>query len=287
MRTIETNGVELSVDDRGDGYPVVLVHGFPELAYSWRYQVPVLADEGFRPISFDLRGSGGSTGPESIDQYSLRHQVGDVIGILDRLGIENAALVGHDWGSIITYAAALSHPDRISHVVSLNVPYLGLVSGFPPTALIAEKFSERLGYVLGFIDRDASEAAFDRDPARWLRRVYSGVAGNPEFLSDDEFGSFVDALSASGLTGQFNLYRNIDKNLTEFAEMDKSEVTQPTLMMTVDLDPILPREMADPMARFVPDLETAHIFGSGHWTQQEKPDEVNEILIDWLDRRLP
>lgn len=287
MRTIETNGVALSVDDRGDGYPCVLIHGFPELAYSWRHQIPALVDAGFRSISYDLRGCGGSTGPEPVEEYSLTHQVDDVIGILDRLGLEEAVVIGHDWGSIIAYAAALSHPERVSHVVSLNVPYLGLVSGFPPTSVIADKFSDRLGYVLGFIDPGVSEAAFGRDPESWLNRVYSGVAADGRFMTDEEEKTYVDSLSASGLTGLFNLYRNIDRNLVDFAELDRTPLTQPTLLVTVDLDPVLPAEMAGPMAALVEDFEVAHIEGSGHWTQQEKPEEVNAILIDWLDRRVP
>jgi pimeloyl-ACP methyl ester carboxylesterase len=287
MRTIETNGVKLAVDDQGDGYPCVLIHGFPELAYSWRYQVPALADAGFRPISYDLRGSGGSTGPHAIGEYSLEYQVGDIIGIIDRLGLEKVALIGHDWGSIITFATALSHPDRISHVVSLNVPYLGLVAGFPPTEVIAAKFSERLGYVLRFIDPEASEASFGRDPASWLHRVYARVAADGQFMTPDEERTYVEIHASAGLTGQFNLYRNIDRNIVDFAPLDRTPLVQPTLMVTVDHDPVLPRAMAEPMADLVPDLEFAHVENSGHWTQQEQPEAVNEILVDWLDRHVP
>ena len=286
MRTIETNGVSLGVDDRGDGYPVVLIHGFPELAHSWRHQVPALVDAGFRPVSFDLRGSGASTGPSAVEEYSLMHQVGDVVGILDRLGLEQAVVVGHDWGSIITYATALSHPERVSHVVSLNVPYLGLVSGFPPTDVIASKLRDRLGYVLSFIDPAVSEAAFDRDPARWLSQVYSRVGGRDGFLAPDDLSAYVEGFAGSGLTGQFNLYRNIDRNLDEFKRLDKSPLSQPTLLVTVDLDPILPPSLAEPMSEFVPDLTVAHITECGHWTQQEQPDALNRILIDWLDERV-
>lgn len=287
MRTIETNGATLSVDDRGDGYPCVFVHGFPELAYSWRHQVPVVVDAGYRSIAYDLRGCGGSSGPDAVEDYRLTVQVDDVIGTLDQLGLDTVVLIGHDWGSIITFAAALRHPERVSHVVSLNVPYLGLVPGFPSTAVIADKFSDRLGYVLGFIDPAVSEAAFNRDPATWLHRVYGGVAADGPFMTEEEERTYVDALAASGLTGLFNLYRNIDRNLVDFAHLERAPLTQPTLMVTVDLDPVLPAEMAGPMAALVPDLEVAHIAGSGHWTQQEKPDELNAVLIDWLDRRAP
>ena len=125
MRAIETNGVTLAVDDRGDGPAVVLLHGFPELAFSWRHQIQPLVDAGFRVISFDQRGYGASSHPEQLEAYALRSLAGDVVGVLDRLGIENATIVGHDWGSIVAYTTAIIHPTRVRSVVSLNVPYRG------------------------------------------------------------------------------------------------------------------------------------------------------------------
>jgi len=286
MRQIETNGVTLAVDDRGDGYPIVFIHGFPELAYSWRHQIGPLADEGYRCISYDLRGSGGSSGPDEISAYSLAVQVEDVIGILDRLGLEHAAVVGHDWGSIIAFATALRHPDRISHVASLNVPYIGWPSGFPSTDVIGERFGGRLGYVLSFQEPGKTESTFRADPAAWLRRVITGVAGRPDFMSEAEFGVYVSAHTDAGLTGQLNLYRNIDLNVEAWAEYAGRPIVQPTLMVTVDSDPVLPRSMVDGMGSFVPDLEVRHVADCGHWSQQERPDEVTEILSDWLGRVL-
>ena len=286
MRNIETNGVILSVDDRGDGYPVVLIHGFPETSFSWRTQVPALSDAGFRPISHDLRGSGGSGCPEAVEAYSLANQIADAIGILDRLGIERAAFVGHDWGSIIIYATALRHPDRVSHVASLNVPYLGSPAGFPPTELIRRKFVDRLGYVLGFQEPGETEARFDSDPDSWLRRIYSGLAWNDGFMSESEFSHYRDSFVASGLTGQLNLYRNIDRNFDEMSDLAGAKVAQPCLMITADRDPVLPASLADGMAAFSDDLEVAHLTDCGHWSQQECPEAVNSILLDWLDRRI-
>lgn len=286
MRSIETNGVILSVDDRGDGYPVVLIHGFPETSFSWRNQVPALSDAGFRPISYDLRGSGLSSGPEAIEAYSLANQVDDAIGILDRLGIDRAAVVGHDWGSIITYAAALRHPDRVSHVASLNVPYLGSPAGFPPIDIIRRKFADRLGYVLGFQEPGDTEARFAADPDSWLRKVYAGVAGNENFLSEPVFSHYRDAFVASGLSGQLNLYRNIDRNSEEMADLAGARISQPCLIITADRDPVLPAALADGMATFVDDLEVSHLTECGHWSQQECPEAVNSILLDWLDRRI-
>lgn len=286
MRHIETNGVTLAVDDRGDGYPVVFIHGFPELAYSWRHQVSALSDDGYRTISFDLRGSGGSSGPDAVEAYSLHAQVGDVVGILDRLGIEKAAVVGNDWGSIIAFAAALRHPERVSHVASLNVPYLGWPSGFPTTEMIRESFADRLGYVLSFQEPGAAEARFEADRAGWLRRVFTGVAGRSDFLTDDEFNVFLVSHSDSGLTGQFNLYRNIDRNVEEWAAYAGKPITQPTLLITVDSDPVLPASLAEGMQQHVPVLEVHHITSCGHWTQQERPGAVSGILTDWIGRML-
>lgn len=286
MRQIETNGVILAVDDRGDGYPVVLIHGFPETSFSWRNQIPSLSDAGFRPISYDLRGSGESSGPEAIEAYSLTNQVRDAVRILDRLGIERAALVGHDWGAIITYTTALMYPDRVSHVVGLNVPYLGAPSGFPKTETIREKFADRLGYVLNFQEPGETESRFVADPERWLRRAYSGVAWNKEFMSEPEFSRYRDAFTRSGLTGQLNLYRNIDRNFSEMSDLVGAKIVQPCLMITADRDPVLPASLADGMAVFVEDLEMAHLKDCGHWSQQERPDAVNSVLIDWLDRRI-
>ena len=287
MRAIETNGVTLAVDDRGEGYPVVLIHGFPETSYSWRHVAPALQDAGFRVITYDLRGCGGSSGPPEIDAYSLAEQTGDLIGILDRLGIDQAAVVGHDWGSIISYASALRHADRISHVASLNVPHLGWPSGFPSIDSIRKRFAERLGYVLSFQEPGATEQRFADDPRAWMHRVFAGVAASPDFQTPVEFDTYVDSFVSSGLTGLLNLYRNIDRNIENQADIAGQPLTQPSLLITVDKDPVLPADLAKGMPRYAPDLEVAHVTDCGHWTQKEQPDRLNEVLLDWMGRRLP
>ncbi len=287
MRIIEANGVDLAVDDRGEGYPVLMIHGFPELAYSWRSQVPALSDAGFRAIAYDLRGTGQSAGPEDIEAYRLVEQVADAVGILDRLGLDQAVVMGHDWGSIIAYSAALMHPDRFTHVISLNVPYLGIPSGFPASQVIADSFADRLGYVLELQKPGVVDAAFAEDPSAWLSAVYRRIAASDEFPAEGDLAVFAERLGESGLTGQLNLYRNIDRNLMDMADHMGKPLTQPALLVTVDSDPILPPAMADGMVPLAPDLEIAHIEGSGHWTQQEQPDRVNDILVEWLDRRVP
>ncbi|MEE8146579.1 MAG: alpha/beta hydrolase [Longimicrobiales bacterium] len=284
QRLIDANGIQLAVTEAGDGPPVVLVHGFPELAYSWRHQVPALAEAGLRAIAYDQRGFGGSSKPEAIDEYGLTTLVDDLIGLLDAGGIDRAALVGHDWGSIVVWSAALMFPDRVSKVVSLNVPYRGWCAGFPSTEYMQqdETLRERFSYVLYFQEVGRAEKGFARSPSDWLKRSYLGVTADTEFQTAEEFGVYVEAFTNGGIAGPINYYRNIDANLKATAHLKDAPVTQPTLMVTTDYDPILPASLAEGMDRWVPDLEVAHVEGSGHWTQQEQPDRVNAILTGFL-----
>ena len=283
MRAIETNGVTLAVDDQGSGDAILLLHGFPELAYSWRHQMPALVDAGYRAIAIDQRGYGDSSKPYSVDDYSLALLVGDAIGILDRLGIESATVVGHDWGSIVAWSAAVRHPDRISRVVSLNVPYRGACVGFPTIDVIREQLADRFGYVVMFQEQGLVEATFGADPEAWLKGIYPRMAADKEFLTDEEFSVFLEAFRTGGIAGPINWYRNIDANAAAFASEMGAPISQPTLMIAADSDPVLPVSLTVGMDRWISNLTTVIIDGSGHWTQQEQPYAVNAVLIDWLD----
>jgi pimeloyl-ACP methyl ester carboxylesterase len=283
LRAIETNGVTLAVDDRGDGPAVVLLHGFPELAFSWRHQIQPLVDAGFRVISFDQRGYGTSSHPEQLEAYALKNLAGDVVGVLDRLGIENATIVGHDWGSIVAYTTAIIHPTRVRSVVSLNVPYRGACWGFPTMDVIRSHHAHRFGYIIMFHDGDSAEVGFAADPRQWLLGFYLGASNGRAFLSDAELNTFVDSFVESGITGPVNWYRNIDANAVEFASYKDASITQPTLIIAADSDPVLPLSLVDGMDRWVPDLSEVVIEDCGHWTQQEKPDQVNRALLQWLE----
>jgi pimeloyl-ACP methyl ester carboxylesterase len=276
------NGVQLAVIDEGAGDPVVMIHGFPELAYSWRHQIPALAGAGFRAIAYDQRGYGESSKPEDIDAYALVALAADAVGLLDALGLERATLVGHDWGSIVVWTAALMYPDRVEKVVSLNVPYRGLCAGFPSTEVIREKLADRFGHVLAFQEPGATEAAFEADPAAWLRTIYLGIAADRSFMTEDDFTVFRDAFVDGGLFGPLGPYRNIDANAVATEDLANAPITQPTLMITADRDPILPPTLASGMERWVPNLETVAISNSGHWTQQEQPQQVDQALISFL-----
>jgi len=283
---LTVNGIELAVVDEGSGDPVVFLHGFPELAYSWRHQVPALAAAGFRAIAFDQRGYGGSSKPAAVDAYSLTHLVDDAVGLLDELDLERATFVGHDWGSIVVWSAALMHPDRVERVVSLNVPYRGWCAGFPTIEFIREHLADRFGYVLGFQEPGVTETAFGTGPDAWLQAIYYRIAADDGFMSGDDFAVYRDAFVDGGLFGPLGPYRNIDANAAATEHLANAPITQPTLMITADRDPILPATLVDGMERWIPHLTVAHVEHSGHWTQQEQPKQVNDALIGFL-RNVP
>ena len=281
-RMVATNGVRLAVTDEGSGFPVVLCHGFPELGYSWRHQVPALADAGLRPIVPDLRGYGDSDKPDELEAYDLLTLVADLVGMLDGLEVEQAAFVGHDWGAIVTWTTAVLHPERVARLVSLAVPYRGWCAVFPPTDYLWEKLSDRFGYVLRFQEPGKTEQWFASDPGEKLAGFYQAVTANPDFLSDEEFAVFRDAFVAGGISGPVNYYRNIDANHAATAHLANSIIEVPTLMITPDSDPVLPASLANGMNRWVPNLQTEMVADCGHWVQQEQPERVNELLIDFL-----
>ena len=285
MRTIEANGIELAVEDVGEGPAVVLLHGFPELAYSWRHQVPALVAAGYRAITFDQRGYGASSKPPDIGAYSLKTLAADVIGVLDELDVDQATLVGHDWGSIVAYTTAITQPERVEGLVSLNVPYRGACVGFPSMDVIRNQLAERFSYIIMFQEPGVAEAGFDAGPEMWLQGFYLGGSRGKQFMKPDELLVYVDAFTAGGISGPVNWYRNIDANAAEFADLLDAPISQPTLMIAADSDPVLPLSLTDGMDRWIANLERVIISDCAHWTQQERPDEVNEALIDWLGRQ--
>lgn len=284
MQTTTTlsGGIDLSVADQGAGPPVILLHGFPELAYSWRHQMPALAGAGFRAIAPDQRGYGGSSKPAATEAYSLHHLVGDVIALADALDLDDFHLVGHDWGGIVAWSVAVMYPDRLRTVTSLNTPYRGWCCGFPKLSVLDDKPRQRFAYVLRFQEPGTEEARFEADPERWLRTTFGALAADTGFMSPNEFAVYLDAFTSEGISGPLNWYRNIDRNADAVADLADTPIPVPTLMLTADFDPVLPARLADGMERWVPDLTVSAITGSGHWTQQEQPEQVNAVLIRFL-----
>ena len=307
-RMIRTNGIRMAVHEAGTGPAVVLCNGFPELAYSWRHEVAALAAAGFRAVAPDQRGYGGTDRPDKVEAYDIHALTGDLVGLLDALDVERAVFVGHDWGGLVVWMMPLLHPERTAGVVGVNTPYIPRLP-VAPIPLFRQVFGDN-HYIVHFQAPGVADRALARDVRRvFARLIRSGVAletlqaatggevrnlveviesdleiGEP-LLSADELAVYVRAFEATGFTGGINWYRNMDRNWETTAALADARIDVPSLMVTAELDPVLRPEMAEPMRALVPDLEITMIPGCGHWTQQEKPDALNAIMIDWLRRR--
>jgi pimeloyl-ACP methyl ester carboxylesterase len=302
---VATNGIRMAVTEAGRGPAVVLCHGFPELAYSWRHQVPALAGAGFRAIAPDQRGYGDTDRPPAVADYDIHHLTGDLVGLLDALGIERAVFAGHDWGGTVVWSMALLHPARVAGVIGVNTPYVPRSSAAPTSRLRARFGDDH--YMFHFQVPGVADAALARDPRRVFaqlvragvpleeaRRHWSGrnlvdvvfgpdLPGRP-LLAEDELDVYARAFVRTGFTGGINWYRNLDRNWETTPALDRARIGVPSLMISAEYDAALPPERAEAMRDLVPDLEIVRM-SCGHWTQQERPAELNGIMIDWLERR--
>jgi pimeloyl-ACP methyl ester carboxylesterase len=307
---VNSNGIRMHVAESGQGYPIVLCHGFPELWYSWRHQMEALAAAGFRAIAPDQRGYGQTDAPGPMEAYTQRHLVGDIVGMLDALGLAKCVIVGHDWGGAVAWNAALMAPERIERVVGVNTPFLPRTP-VKPTELMDAMAQGQFHYVLYFQKPGVAEAELERDVRRSLRGFYQsaedlrgaldqsappgvfGPAGGGildrlpdrpygKFLTSEEFEVFARAFEQTGFRGGLNWYRCIDRSWEESAQLEQ-QVKQTALMITAEYDPVLRPSMCNGMEAFVPNLrKVVLVKGAGHWTQQEKPAEVNAALLEFL-----
>src|SRR6266849_4134042 len=317
-RFIETNGIRMHVAESGAGPLVVLCHGFPESWYSWRHQLPVLAAAGFHAVAPDMRGYGQTDRPEAIDQYTLLHLIGDMVGLLDALGAEGAVIAGHDWGAPVAWHAALLRPDRFRGVVGLSVPFRPRGAVRPTTAM--PQTDDAIFYQLYFQEPGVAEAEFERDAnvsVRTLlysasgdapRRDWGGAAANavgmvsrqagflsgmvnpatlPHWLSEADIDFYAGEFARTGFRGGLNWYRNIDRNWELLAPFAGAPVTIPALYIAGDRDLVVAFRGMDQLlanlTKFIPQLrQTIMLPGCGHWTQQERASEVNAAMIDFL-----
>ena len=302
------------------GVPVIFCHGFPELAFSWRHQLRAFEAAGRWAIAPDQRGYGLTRGPDALEAYDIEHLTGDIIGLMDGLGIEKAVLCGHDWGGIVVWQAPLRHPDRIAGVMGLNTPFIARAPA-DPIAIMRARMGEEM-YIVHFqkpgeadavLNGDVRKAMdfFMRRPAPGEATASAGLASErkaggesvfplvrmvqaydpaldprPFFLTDDEFEAFVETFERTGFTGGINWYRNMTRNWERSAGVEE-KVKVPSLMVMAEKDAVLPPSSADGMEAYVPDLERVMIKDSGHWTQQEQPEAVNSALLGWMDRHFP
>ncbi len=301
-RLVDTNGVTLRVTEAGDpGNPVVvLAHGFPELAHSWRHQIPALAAAGYHVLAPDQRGYGGSSRPEAIEAYNIAELTADIAGLLDDVGAQRAVLVGHDWGSPVATNFPLYYPDRVSAVAALSVPPIPRASA-PPTQIWRAIFGDNFFYILYFQEPGVADAALNADVRSSLQRMVAleGFGGPvdemteqplpplPDWLSTEEFDEYVRAFEVTGFTGPLNWYRNFDRNweLTDPAAggLAAHTITVPLLFLAGSADPVLgftPRDRVTEVA--TGGYREVLLDGAGHWLQQERPDEVNAVLLEFL-----
>lgn len=324
QRTIKANGISLNVAEQGKGPMVLLCHGFPEGWYSWRHQLEALAAAGFHAVAPDMRGYGKSDRPEAIDQYTVFHMVGDLVGALDAFSVSEAVIVGHDWGAAIAWHAARLRPDRFRAAAILSVPYRprGPVA---PTSVMPHTADAQF-YQLYFQEPGVAEAEFERDPRATLAAMLYGGSGDgvmairanaerqgrtvgvgmvsrkdgmlpkmqvplPSWLSAADLDVYAAEFARSGFRGPLNYYRNVDRNWELMAAFEGVKVNVPTLFIAGDHDMVLAfpgaAEHLANMKQFVPQLrEIKMLPGCGHWTQQERPQEVNAAIIEFL-RSLP
>lgn len=299
---------------RPDRPSVVLCHGFPELAYSWRAVMPVLADAGFHVIAVDQRGY-GSTGPAlsddktaaSVELYDMAHLCDDMANLLDGLGLDKAIFCGHDFGGIMTWQLPFYHPERIAGLIGINTPFIPRLTMDPIAAFRAALGDDM--YIVAFQEFGHADAKLDEDISRSLRLMFrdngfkddqapTGVIynmltylekdesewdGNLIFNSD-ELAYYVSGFEKYGFRAPINWYRNFSRNWQLSENFDQS-IDLPSLMVCAANDAIIPPSMAEGMGKYVHDLETYTIEDCGHWTQNERPERLNNILTEWLVRR--
>jgi len=304
VTSTDLGAVTLTVSRNGSGPAVVLLHGFPEIAYSWRHQIPALADAGYSVIAPDQRGYGWSDRPEGVEAYTMHQLVGDVIALLDHDEIADAVVVGHDWGAIIAPWVALFRPDRVRALALLSVPYLPRLDRSGIEHIQATDPEGDFSYVLAFQD-EGIEALLEADPIDTLRRLYWSASGArpegfaigdpvpdglPPHLSQGEFENYFRAFARSGFGGPVNYYRNLHQNWIDARPWSKAKLELPVLFIAGDRDFVattsdggLGSTVAD-MSTWCTDLRGVHMIeGAGHWVQQEAPEQVNTLLIDFLD----
>jgi epoxide hydrolase A/B len=316
-RTVETNGIRMHVAEQGSGPLVVLCHGFPESWYSWRHQLRALAEAGFHAVAPDMRGYGRTDRPQEIEKYTLLHLVGDMVGLLDALGAEQAAIAGHDWGAPVAWHAALMRPDRFRGVIGLSVPFRprGPVA---PTTVMPQR-DDALFYQLYFQAPGVAEAELERDAKRTIRTILYSASGDaprrdnggaadgigmvprqggfltrmatpdalPPWLTEADIDVYAGEFARAGFRGGLNWYRNIDRNWELLAPFGGARVTIPALYVAGDRDLVVSfpgaAQLIANLAKFVPQLRrTIMLPGCGHWTQQERAGEVNAAMIDFL-----
>jgi pimeloyl-ACP methyl ester carboxylesterase len=310
-RLVPVPGGRIHLVEHGVGPLVLLVHGFPESWYSWRHQLEALAAAGFRAAAIDVRGYGRSSKPAAIEAYRMLELVEDNVAVVEGLGERTAAIVGHDWGSPIAATSALLRPDRFSAVALLSVPY-SPPGGGRPTEAFARAGGPDEFYITYFQEPGRAEAEMEPDVRGWLAGFYGALAGDtpsepvfsvapggrlrdrfpddeplPACMTEADLDVYAGEFERTGFTGALNRYRNVDRDWEDLQPYNGKAIEQPSLFIGGERDATT-MWLAKAIERHPTTLEGLagnHILeGCGHWIQQERAAEVNELLIEWLKR---
>ncbi len=316
---VEANGISIHTASMGEGPLVVFCHGFPESWYSWRHQLPAVAAAGFRAVALDMRGYGGTSAPAPVESYTMSHLVGDVVGVVNALGADQAVVVGHDWGAPVAWNCALMRPDLFRAVAALSVPYIppfSLPDGLTMNDLMRANAADREYYRLYFQEPGVAEANLEADVDRLVRGFLYSISGDivtdgihpagwdghfpsgqglveqlvvpktlPSWLTEEDVAFYASELSASGFRGGLNWYRNINAMPAILSPFAGTAIEQPALYLAGEYDMIAgntPEALAA-LPGTVPGLRDLRVLpGAGHWLQQERAEEVNTAIVDFL-----
>ncbi|QKV98090.1 alpha/beta hydrolase [Streptomyces sp. NA02950] len=316
-RLVPSPAGRIHLVEQGSGPLVLLVHGFPESWYSWRHQLPALAEAGWRAVAVDVRGYGRSSRPGAVDAYRMLELVADQVAVVDALGEGSAVIVGHDWGASIAATCALVRPEVFRAVGLLSVPYAP--RGGPRPSEVFARMSGPNGvseefYISYFQRPGRAEAEIEPDVRGWLAGFYAALSGDtmpapgapdphflgpggtlregfptdrlPSWLSESELDVYAEEFERTGISGALNRYRNMDRDWEDLAAFDGAPITQPSLFIggALDASTTWLADAIEEFPRTLPGLVASHILdGCGHWIQQERPEEINRLLIEWLD----
>lgn len=315
QRIVEARHARIELVEEGEGPVVLLVHGFPESWYSWRHQLPVLAAAGYRAVAVHVRGYGRSSAPVEVEAYSMLQHVSDNLGVLEALDVERCAIVGHDWGSPIAANSALLRPDVFAAVALLSVPYNPAGGRRPLDAFrqMGDAFGEEF-YISYFQEPGRAEAEIELDVRSWLRGFYLAASGDggpapdgktiafvrpggmlrerfpteqelPGWLHQEDLDFYVGLFEHTGFRGPLNRYRNVDRDWLDLQPWRNRPITVPALFIGGEKDgpTMWGARSVERHPRTLSDHRGSHILpGCGHWVQQERAQEVNELLLEFL-----
>lgn len=310
---LQTNNIQMHYVEAGKGDLVILLHGWPECWYSWRSQIPALADAGYHVVAPDQRGYGQTDCPGPIESYNIAELAADIVGLVHAFGDKRASVIGHDFGSVVAWHCALLRPDLFRSLALLSVPYIPRSShGRSPTEMMKRLSGEKMFYQLYFQEPGRAESSFEADVRESLRRLFYSASGDaapnekakfifdrsetlfevltspeelPEWFTEDDLDYYTDMFAGTGFRGGLNWYRNLDRNWERTPFLAGAKITQPVLYLAGEEDDVvtLYRRSINNLLKNAPKLwKSILIPGAGHWVQQERANEVNKLLIEFL-----